>query len=587
MVSLSCWAAVPEIFLYTTDLQENPFEFMRRQQPFMLHVQVKNMGSNFQPPQEIAGTKTCIVAAAGTAHSTSIVNGRRDETFAYNYVVRGTREGEFTFGPIQAVAADGSQVVSNTVTVVISDHALVHKTAQEPFLFEVSVDKKKVYVNEKVTVTMRFYYRYNYDQLEIVEPEYKDFFVGLKSSAAKPGKKTINGQEFLYKEFTVHLYPKAPGEQELLPARALFFDASSSRSMFSGFMNGLFGSKKQLYSQVVDISVVPLPPHPQGKVVHAVGEFTQVSFSLAETSAAVGKAVVGKYSITGQGNFEMIGLPSLNLPESIRSYASADSIKKLSATESEKLFEIVVQGSKPGRFTVPEQTFVYFDTRTKSYKTLHTEEVEIEFTGTALPTKPEQQKKDLNKTGADQTAEPEAVKFSFKDWQIDAVFRADGDVHHSNGLMPAGDRFLLLLSALLFCLCLWLGIMHRKRLGNFLWHSLFLQKVFIFSCLFFIKNGRKTQQQKIESVYNLFNHFFYSHGFDLRQDSGILFLQSINCSPEQQTEWKKYIDIMMPVMYAHDREGQQAMTDFDLFYRGAKRMFQIFFRSIKESRGQK
>ena len=59
--SFFCLAEQAEIFLYVTDLQGNSFEFIKRQQPFMLHVQVKNMPSNFRPPAEIHGTKKCVV----------------------------------------------------------------------------------------------------------------------------------------------------------------------------------------------------------------------------------------------------------------------------------------------------------------------------------------------------------------------------------------------------------------------------------------------------------------------------------------------------------------------------------------------
>ena len=79
-VSFAC-AGEPEILLSVTDLWNNSFNYIGRQQSFMLHVQVKNIDDSFIPPETIPGATTFLVNRTGTSRSTSIVNGVRDESF--------------------------------------------------------------------------------------------------------------------------------------------------------------------------------------------------------------------------------------------------------------------------------------------------------------------------------------------------------------------------------------------------------------------------------------------------------------------------------------------------------------------------
>ena len=581
--SFFCLAEQAEIFLYVTDLQGNSFEFIKRQQPFMLHVQVKNMPSNFRPPAEIPGTKTCVVSSAGVANSISIVNGVRNETFSHNYVIRGTKEGEFTFGPIEGTAADGTKIVSNQVKVIVSDHRLVHKSNQEAFFLEMSTDKKNVYVNEKVLLTIRFYYRHNFDQLHIEEPHYLDFLVGFKSTHYKPGKKVIDGQDFFYKEMTVNLYPKKAGKIDLLPARALFSDESSSRSMFDALIHNFLSARKELYSEAVEINVSSLPEHPQGKKINAVGQFSDFSLTLATDTEAVGKPVVAKYVIVGDGSVEMISRPDVRLPESIHFYSSSDQITKNVGGKLERTFEVIIQGSKPGSFTIPKHEFIYFDTTSKKYKTLYTEPVEITFTGEALPEK-EKNKIEDDSHKHETIAELKKTTFEFKDWQINSVHQSNS-IHKTENWIMSEKLFLFLLIILLIGLFLWLMALHSQQLSVFLWRYLVVQKIFIYFSLFLIKQLPAKILTKEEKVYILFTRFFELSGFDIRKDFGRLFLQSIDCSEEEQVEWKNYMGQLMHVMYAQKSGNtSEVKTDSNDFYDSAQKMFHLFFIKIKQAR---
>jgi hypothetical protein len=69
----------------------------------------------------------------------------------------------------------------------------------------------------------------------------------------------------------------------------------------------------------------------------------------------------------------------LVVPDTIRSYESKQTITPVTGKQGlyKKTFEYVIQGTKAGTYTITSQSFVYFDTKSRSCKMLTTQPVEL------------------------------------------------------------------------------------------------------------------------------------------------------------------------------------------------------------------
>lgn len=566
-VASFCFGGTPEIFLYVTDLQNKPFDHIKRYQPFLLQVEAKNMGGKFTPPNKIPGSGTCEVSFSGTSQKTSIINGVRDEQYLYSYVVRGKKEGEFTFGPIETTF-NGDQIISNKVTVTISDVPLVHKSTVEPFMFRTSIDKDEVYVNERVTITMRFYYRQNHDNLTIAEPDYPNCFIGYKPQAYTKGTERVDGHEFLYKELKISLYPQEPGLLELMPARALFTEQQSRLSGIFGSLQNMFGARTELYGEAFDIDVLSLPKSPVDKPVIAVGRFSKIYLELESNQGNVGEAIVGKLGIRGDGNLEVFRVPHLDMPDSIRYYTSTDRVARVQSGEREKTFELIFQGSKPGTFTIPSQQFFYFDPEDEEYKVIQTQEAELTLTGEALPEKVIQ-KPEAIEVDTDGRAIQENATFQFESWQIDQVYKGN-EIHFRKNRLPSGQTFLYLCILLFTLLFVWIIGVHIELFARFLWRFVWYQRLYVWVTLLLLK-----RRKDVPGLYNLFKFFLQKYDVDIHQNFGVAFFKKFDCSEEEIDQWRKCVNRLLYIMY-----DEEKLYDFTVLHQDSQKMFALFFQKI-------
>ena len=563
-----------QISLFVTDLQGHSFDYIETQQPFILHVHVKNMKEDIDRNAPIPGAKTCVVDYGSASQTTSIMNGVRDDMISHQYVVRGKKEGEFVLGPIRGVGLSGQTIVSNSVKVLISDTPLVHKSKIKPFFLRYFVDKDAIYLGQKITVTTQFYYRNQYDHLEMSEPSYAGCSVVSRSKNYKVGKETIEGNEFLYKEIQTVLYPQEAGNLDLLPARAVFTDGTTQRGFFG--IRSL--QQKQLVSKFLSVDVMPLPEHPDGEEIMPIGNFTDVFLNVEVGDHEVGKPVMAQYIIQGEGNFELISSPQVEVHQSMRCYSSTFKIDEMANGERKKTFELVIQGSNPGTFTIPKQSFSYFDPEKNKYKKLYTKPVKIIFTGEAIEMEPEK----LEPLVKDAQAQP---RFNFQDWQINKIYQGRGiHLQQSRGVSP--DLFLKIVMGLFLLLLLCLCFIHYRKLIQFLWQHLLAQKILIYACLFLMRKNKK-KSRKIDQLYALFGFFIKLYGFDIHNEFGIAFLQRINCTEAQQKDWKEYMNRLAHDVYAKKNDAVKVelfiIGQNDLHAQGRK-MFQVFFKKIKTMR---
>ena len=142
------------------------------------------------------------------------------------------------------------------------------------------------------------------------------------------------------------------------------------------FFNGTSGIvelKKKITTPPITINVKPLPDKPEG-FSGAVGKFT-ITSTLNSQQVLTNDAITLKVTIQGTGNMKLIETPTVQFPTDFETY-DAKVTDNFSLTKNgltgTKTFEYLAVPRNPGNFTIPTVKFIYFDTESRSYKTVTT-----------------------------------------------------------------------------------------------------------------------------------------------------------------------------------------------------------------------
>ena len=370
--------------------------------PFLVDVTASGRDTRQKP--EIAGLETFDVNQTGMRVFT--ING--DTSITFTYKVRIDKPGTYTIGPATMVL-NGRPVQSKSIQINVGAEQLIDKDymkkqqaeIQEAFL-KLSVDNEKVYVGQRLMVTLSFYGRPDETKLErIEEPSLTAFTVGTREGPVTSSE-VVNGKSYTVLTWHWDLYPKQAGTL-VIPASWADFEsvaeAHDQLSFFSPFFR--FRSEhKRIYSNAVTLHVKALPAF-KGKV-HAIGEFKDISAQINPSTAKEGEGMVLLIEVEGDGNLAAIDTLQLdNMPEQIKWYDSKQYVRDTPGIHGMpvKCFEYIVQGLKHGTWEIPSQQFTYFDAKQGSYKTLKTEPLKVTIKdngGTVVSVKAEtQQEKSL------------------------------------------------------------------------------------------------------------------------------------------------------------------------------------------------
>lgn len=194
-----------------------------------------------------------------------------------------------------------------------------------------------------------------------------------------------NGERQFNLAYTTRAYAKAPGHFNLEPT------AQNVNLQTGSIGFGLFQAPRiesaTINSNRAEIDVRPLPsPAPAG-FSGAVGEFKFTS-KVVPASAAVGEPVTWTLELSGTGNWpDIAGLPSREVskdfqvvqPQAKRTPAEG---KLFDVTLAE---DVVLVPTKPGTYRLTPPSFVYFDPKSSTYKTITPSAGSVTITPPAAP----------------------------------------------------------------------------------------------------------------------------------------------------------------------------------------------------------
>jgi hypothetical protein len=368
--------------------------------------------SHFSAP-DFKGFEVIYGPATSSQSSFQMINGRTSQSSSiiYTYVLMAESVGNFTIGSA-SVQADGKTVKSSPTRIRVlsggaggssggnyggggngNAGAGRQSSASEPSSSSTNISAKDLFMTatasrttvheqEAILLTYKIYTLVDLRELDGKLPTLDGFQI---QEIPLPRTKEFSIEQYNgrnYRSVVWSQYLLFPQKSGKLTIPAITYEGvviTRNRNLdpIEAFFNGQSGYtevKRKIATPTLTINVSPLPNKPEG-FSGAVGKFS-VSSSISTKEVDANEAVTLKISVQGSGNMKLISTPEVKFPKDFETYdAKVNDNFQLtrSGLSGTKDFEYLFVPRHPGTYEIPAAEFIYFDTESRSYKTLKTE----------------------------------------------------------------------------------------------------------------------------------------------------------------------------------------------------------------------
>ncbi len=554
------FASPSEIILSMKDMNHKPIKQAMCQAPFILQVELRNLEgyTDIHLVQYLTGIENFKSSRSMMSRNTSIDNGKKTVKSLYNFVLRSDKKGNFTLGPLVLNDSVGNSIRSNRLIIPVGDEiVLLDKDQKGTYFMTMSLNKKKAYVGEKLTLSVKFYDRLFVDDLHLQFPEFENLCIVKNKNNIHKNMVVFDGEEYSVTEWTFDMYGLKPESFIMQGIYAAFFAPDlESKFKFGGsfdFFRSLHKSQQQVAAQPIKIDIMPLPDHKDFHDVVAVGQFSKFTISANQNTAPAGQGIAVTTDLFGSGNFDMMQSPLLVLPEGFKYYDSK--MVTIDEKRSYKRCEFIVQASMPGTYHIEPQSFVYFDPTDEQYKIIQSNALDI----TITPATQLSQSAPLPTDVVDEATEENlVVDKTLQDFSV----IAQAVVHARSPLMIPLHQFHLLIWLLLL---LWFAsIFYQTIVTGYVLQDYRVKNFVIFMQAKKACNLARDRQQA-EKLYGIFIQLFkqlIGINFGELHDAAIVqYLMSKDFSDEQIQSWKIFYHQILQVSFSSNVAMQEQLFD--------------------------
>ncbi|SHE84911.1 Oxygen tolerance [Bacteroides faecichinchillae] len=352
----------------------------------------------FQIPAIKEGFDVLMGPSSSKQSSTQIINGNvtSSSIVVFTYILMATNVGEYTI-PGASIVAEGNQMVSNSVKIKVLPQDQAGSSSQngggssstsvsnQDLFIKATISKTTVFEQEAFVLAYKIYTRETNLRLENAKlPDFKGFHSQEieMTGDSRWTQEHENGRNYfttVYRQFV--LFPQQSGKLFIDPAQfqMIIRKPVQSDDPFDAFFNGgsnVVDIRKTIATPKIAVNVSPLPEGKPAGFSGGVGEFT-ISSSINSKEVKTNDAVTVKLVISGTGNLKLISEPKIKFPDDFEVYdPKVDNQVRLTreGLTGSKIIEYLAIPRHAGSYKIPGVTFSYFDIRSKSYKTLKTEE---------------------------------------------------------------------------------------------------------------------------------------------------------------------------------------------------------------------
>lgn len=341
------------------------------------------------------------VYSQGRSSNFTMSNGVIQSSVTYRYLILPKKDGVYPIEPV-AVVYQNKRYVGNSVTLTVLNKG----TAVSPSLeaqasdaagqsrdvfLEATVDNPHPYVNQQVTLSLKFYIAVQfYGSPSLTGPTTTGFWTEVLRNTA-PYHQKVNGRTYRVLERKYALFPTQTGALQIGRATITTTVAKQSRRRDPFDIFGAIGQGEDVTvrSDPIKVSVKPLPDagRPDG-FTGTIGKFS-IAARADKTKVEVNQPVTVEISIRGVGNIKSVAEPTIPESDDFRVYraSSSESVSKpKDQIGGTKIFEEVFIPKHPGQLNIPPIKFSYFDPERGKYQTSRTQPIRItvkEATGAA------------------------------------------------------------------------------------------------------------------------------------------------------------------------------------------------------------
>lgn len=350
--------------------------------------------------------------ATSTYSSLQVVNGRssKSSSVTYTYILRAKKKGTFHL-PVATIHANGKVFKSNALTVNVAastpasrqqaqssqqsdddDDFFVQtqptfsRLSQKDLYFTVGATKRQVYEQEPIMLTYKFHAKVGVGLANVMlrqKPDLKGFWTQEIELPHNLNPTLENG----YKVGTNLQYVIFPQQTGKLTIPGITFDCDVIQQQrglnpIDAFFNGGggFGSKVQRTTEDLTINVLPLPQPKPTAFSGGVGHFS-INNQLLTPEPKTNDIATLRVTISGSGNMKLIKAPFIKFPKDFDSYDAkmTDHTKvSVDGITGEVYFDYTFVPRNIGKYEIPAAEFIYFDTASGQYVTLHTSALHLD-----------------------------------------------------------------------------------------------------------------------------------------------------------------------------------------------------------------
>jgi len=296
-------------------------------EPITLTVTVEGTARSVPTPRLPDLSSAFSVEEAGTSSNMSWVNGAMSASKSWNYVLLPKAVGTFTIGSAE-VEFGGSTYRTDPIEVqVVEGGTAAGQAAPRGSALEerpssgvdaggknifvtASVDKKRAYVDEQITLSFKFYRRTElWEQPRYQAPNLTGFWaedLGQETEYVE----TVNGVRYRVVEIKTALFGAAPGKATIGEAKLVYREGGGGFPFFGA------GQERALTTDPITVEILPLPTEgkPAG-FAGGVGDYT-VRASLDPPRVGQLEPATLKVTIAGTGNTKTVPAPRMaDLPD--------------------------------------------------------------------------------------------------------------------------------------------------------------------------------------------------------------------------------------------------------------------------------
>lgn len=381
---------------------------------FRLTYQINADVDQFTPPT-LSGLQILSGPSRSQNSSIQIVNGKVSQNIniSYTYILAATKEGKVEI-PAAKIKVNGKVYLSkpkiiNVVTAGQNQNTAAKapngsnqntgKLKPNDVYIKAFNNKKSAYLGEQIIVSYRIYTKVPVSNLSIDKLSSFNGFWNVEllenNGTLKQRNEIINGEEYIVADLKrTALFPQKTGKLEIEPmslscvvqVQTSKKKTSSNDPFFDSFFNDPFFSnnfrniEKTLFSNQLNLEIKNLPKaNMPVNFTGAVGQYSLGS-NIDHREIMANEAITLKYTISGQGNVDLLPELIVNFPPDFEVYDPKMSTKTRNNKDGisgYKTFEYTIIPRSAGTYEIPSVEFSYFDPIKKQYKELSSDSYEI------------------------------------------------------------------------------------------------------------------------------------------------------------------------------------------------------------------